>query len=62
MNDLLAELDSRDKHSQQESVTEPQGIPVKKPEETTEPGSRKQNSKVRHLARQVSETWNALQG
>lgn len=61
MDDLLAELESRDKYSQQGSVTGPQGVPAKKPEETTQPGSRKQNSKMRHLARQVSEAWNALQ-
>lgn len=56
MDDLLAELDSRDKQSQQESVTEPQDTPVNKVDEKIESGVRKQNSKVRHLARQVGGT------
>lgn len=58
MNDLFLQLDSRDKQSQQESgsVTEPRdtNTPGNKVEEKIESGPRKQNSKVRHLARQVS--------
>ena len=61
MDDLFAELDSRDKQSQQESVTEPQDTPVNRVGERIDSDSRKQNSRVRHLARQVSETWNAIQ-
>ncbi|KAF8559537.1 cysteine proteinase [Imleria badia] len=53
MVDLFLELDSRDKQSQQESVTEPQDTPVNKVEESS---SWKQNSKVRHLARQARKT------
>lgn len=53
MDDLLAELDSRDKR---ELIAEPQNTPVNKVEERVGSGSRKQNSKVRHLARQVSGT------
>ena len=55
MEDLFAALDSRDKQTQQESITESQGTLVNKViEERIEAPSRKQNSKVRHLARQVS--------
>jgi OTU domain-containing protein 6 len=56
MDDLFAQLDSRDKQS-------PQDTPVNKVEERidSDSDSRKQNSKVRHLARQVSETCNAIQ-
>lgn len=50
MDDLFAELDSRNK---QETVTESQDTPVNKVEERVESGSRKQNPKMRHLARQV---------
>lgn len=58
MDDLFAELDSRDK---QEFVTGPQDTPVNKVEERVESGFKKQSSKVRHLARQVGTTWNAVQ-
>ena len=61
MDDLFAELGSRDRHSHQESVAESQGTPVDKAEERAESGSKKQNSKVRHLARQVGAGWNATQ-
>lgn len=61
MDDLFAELDSRDKPSQQESVTEPQDVPVNRVDEKIDSGSRKHNSKVRHLARQVGGMWNDTQ-
>lgn len=59
MDDLFAELDSRDKQSQQEpeSVTELL-VPA---EERAGPDSKKQSSKVRHLARQVGATRNVTQ-
>lgn len=48
---LFAELDLKDK---QESATEPASASVNKIEAKIESSPKKQNSKVRHLARQVS--------
>ncbi|KIJ69420.1 hypothetical protein HYDPIDRAFT_106028 [Hydnomerulius pinastri MD-312] len=53
MNDLLAELNSRDKTVQQESAAVLQDIHTNKVAETVEQGSKKQDSKSRHLARQA---------
>ncbi|KAF9246557.1 hypothetical protein BU15DRAFT_40326 [Melanogaster broomeanus] len=53
MDDLFAELDSRDQPVQQEPTTVLQDIRTNTIEEGTESGPKKQDSKTRHLARQA---------
>ncbi|KAF9227968.1 OTU-domain-containing protein [Gyrodon lividus] len=53
MDDLFAELDSRDQRVQQESATVLQDIHTNKLEEEIERGPKKLDSKARRLARQV---------
>lgn len=63
LDDLFAELDLRDKQLPgQDSKKEPQDAPTNKTEEKIESNPKMQNSKMRHLARQVRVTcqWNPV--